>query len=184
MGVGLFTQVTSDRVKGNGLHIRKKFSPERLSRIGPGCPGKSPSPEVFKRCVDITLRNMIQWWTWKCQVDSMMLKVDLMLKVFSNRNDSVILTTTAKLVLESQQLPLGSSEVVVNVCCIYYQIIQEYQCVLGFSECEPPAKRLQKHSSPFFLEDCIISKHHTVFSGLSHNLFTIQISTLARLRNQ
>lgn len=27
---------------------------------------ESPSQEVFKRCVDVALRDTVYWWTWKC----------------------------------------------------------------------------------------------------------------------
>ncbi|GAB0179562.1 hypothetical protein GRJ2_000421500 [Grus japonensis] len=60
MGVGLFSQVTSDRTRGNGLKlhqgrfrldIRKNFFTERVV--------KSPSLEVFKTCVDVAIWDMV-----------------------------------------------------------------------------------------------------------------------------
>ena len=73
VSVGLFSQVTNDGTRGDGLKlhhwrfrldIRKNFFTERVMKHWNRL--SRESLEVLKRYVDVALRDVVYWWTWQC----------------------------------------------------------------------------------------------------------------------
>lgn len=75
MDTGLFSQVTSQRMRGNNfslcqrrvrLAIQKNVFTIRVVKHWGRLPrgvAESPSLNIFKRHVDVSLRDMVQCWT-------------------------------------------------------------------------------------------------------------------------
>ena len=81
VGGGFFSQVTRDSMRGNSLKlpqgrfrlvIGNNFFIERIVKHWNRLPREvvdSPSLEVFKRPGEVSIRDMVQWWTWQCYIN-------------------------------------------------------------------------------------------------------------------
>jgi len=91
-GVGLFSQITSDSMRGNGLKLLgNTSSPKGLSSIGTGCPRKVLSHYPWRYLKDVHMWHLGAWFSGglgsvRFTLDSRILKVEK-----SNLNDSMIL---------------------------------------------------------------------------------------------
>jgi len=76
VGVGLFSQVTSNRTCGNGLKLHqerfrlsirknfslKRFSLEKVIFTGTGCPGKQLRHHPWRYLKDIQMQSLATWF--------------------------------------------------------------------------------------------------------------------------
>jgi len=85
MGVGLFSQITNNRTRGNSLKlcqgrfrldIRKNFFTERISGIGTGCPGKWLSHHPWRYLKDVEMWCLGTWFSGGLNSARLMIGLD------------------------------------------------------------------------------------------------------------